>query len=54
MKVPRVVQRVAATKPNKNASDSRDIFGDMKTDPVAVRVCPCLVFRCRALRHAEE
>ena len=37
MKAPRYVKRIAATKPNKNASDSRDIFGDSKTDPVSVR-----------------
>ena len=35
MKAPRYVKRIAATKPNKNASDSRDIFGDSKTDPVS-------------------
>lgn len=30
MKAPRYVKKIAKTKPNKNASDSRDIFGDAK------------------------
>lgn len=37
LRAPRMVQKLAKTKPNKNYSDSRDIFGDAKIS--ATEVC---------------